>query len=86
MPQLLFLTGTIGMSVAFSRLAVNTRFSVLPVIVLHWSINAFAWVIPVTPQGGSLRSYFLVIGLLSLVAVGIFLKAGPHPPEGSVPS
>lgn len=86
MPPLLFLTGTIGMSVAFSRLAVNTGFSVLPAIVLHWSINAFASVIPVTPQGGTLQPYVLVIGLLSLIAAIIFLKPGPPLPIPSVRS
>lgn len=86
MPPLLFLIGTIGMSAAFSRLSVNTGFSVLPVIVLHWSINAFAWVIPVTPQGGTLQPYVLVIGLLSLIAVIISLKPGPPLPIPSVQS
>jgi membrane protease YdiL (CAAX protease family) len=84
MPPLLFLAGTVGMSVAFSRLAVNTGFSVLPAIVLHWSINAFAWAIPVMPQGGTLQPYVLVIGLLSLSAVIVFLKPGPPLPIPSV--
>lgn len=83
MPPLLFLAGTVGMSVAFARLAVNTGFSVLPAIVLHWSINAFAWVIPVTPQGGTLQPYVLVIGFLSLIAVIVFFKPGPQSPERS---
>jgi membrane protease YdiL (CAAX protease family) len=86
MPPLLFLAGTVGMSVAFSRLAVNTGFSVLPAIVLHWSINAFAWAIPVTPQGGGLQPYLLVIGLLTLIAVIVFLKPGPQRPEPRVSS
>jgi membrane protease YdiL (CAAX protease family) len=84
MPPLLFLIGTVGMSVAFSRLAVNTGFSVLPAIVLHWSINTFAWAIPVMPQGGTLQPYVLVIGLLSLSAVIVFLKRGPPLPIPSV--
>jgi hypothetical protein len=81
MPPLLFLAGTVGMSVAFARLAVNSGYSVLPAIVLHWSINAFAWAIPVTPQGGTLQPYVLVIGLLSLIAVIVFVKPGPKRPE-----
>lgn len=84
MPPLLFLIGTVGMSVALSRLAVNTGFSVLPAIVLHWSINTFAWAIPVMPQGGTLQPYVLVIGLLSLSAVIVFLKRGPPLPIPSV--
>jgi membrane protease YdiL (CAAX protease family) len=81
MPPPLFLAGTVGMSVAFARLAVNTGYSVLPAIVLHWSINAFAWAIPVTPQGGTLQPYVFVIGLLSLIAVIVLLKPGPKRPE-----
>jgi membrane protease YdiL (CAAX protease family) len=84
MPPLLFLAGTVGMSGALARLAVNTGFSVLPAIVLHWSINAFAWAIPVTPQGGTLQPYLLVIGLLTLVATALFLKPGPHVPKGAI--
>jgi predicted Abi (CAAX) family protease len=86
MPPLLFLAGTVGVSVAFARLAVNTGFSVLPAIMLHWSINAFAWVIPVTPQGGTLQPCVLVIGLLSLIAVIVLLKPGPKRPEPPVSS
>jgi membrane protease YdiL (CAAX protease family) len=86
MPPLLFLAGTVGMSVAFARMAVNTGFSVLPAIVLHWSINAFAWAIPVTPQGETLQPYLVVIGLLTLVAAVLFLKPGPHMPKGAVRS
>ena len=82
MPFVLFLAGTIAMSVAFARLAVNTRFSVLPSIVLHWPINAWAWAVPVTPQGGTLQPYVLVIGVLCLIAAVIFLKPGPRASSG----
>lgn len=84
MPFVLFLVGTVAMFVAFARLAVNTGFSVLPATVLHWSINAWAWAVPVTPQGGTLQPHFLVIGVLCLIAAVIFLKPGPPLPRASV--
>lgn len=77
MPLGLFLAGTVAMSVCFSRLAVNTGFSVLPAIVLHWSINAWAWALAVTPQDGVLQPYVLTIGILCMIATVVFLKPGP---------
>lgn len=86
MPIALFMASSVALSVVFARMSVNTRFSVLPAIVLHWSVNAGSWVIPVTPQGATLRPYVLVIGLLSLIAVIVLLKPGPPLPIPSVPS
>ncbi len=83
LPMVPFLASTVALSVVFARLSVNTRFSVLPAIVLHWSVNAGSWVIPVTPQGGVTQPYFLVVGLLVVIAAVVFLKPGPHPsPQG----
>jgi uncharacterized protein len=78
MPMALFMASSVALSVIFARLSVNTRFSVLPAIVLHWSINAWSWAIPVTPQGGVMLPYYLVMGVLFAVAILVFLKPGPH--------
>lgn len=78
MPMALFMASSVALSVIFARLSVNTRFSVLPAIVLHWSVNAGSWAIPVTPQGGGMLPYYLVMGLLFAVAVAVFLKPGPE--------
>jgi uncharacterized protein len=77
MPMALFMASSVALSVIFARLSVNTRFSVLPAIVLHWSINAGSWAIPVTPQSGVMLPYYLVMGLLFVIAVIVFLKPGP---------
>ena len=77
MPMALFMASTVALSVIFARLSVNTRFSVLPAIVLHWSVNAGSWAIPVTPQGGVMQPYYLVMGVLFAVATAVFLKPGP---------
>ncbi len=78
MPMALFMASTVALSVVFARLSVNTRFSVLPAIVLHWSINAGSWAIPVTPQDGVMQPYYLVMGLLFTVAIFVFFKPGPE--------
>ena len=85
MPIALFMASTVALSVVFARLSVNTLFSVLPAIVLHWSINAWSWAIPVTPQGGVTKPYYLVMGILFITATIVFLKPGPIPSQGSLP-
>ena len=83
MPIALFMASSVALSVVFARLSVNTRFSVLPAIVLHWSVNAGSWAIPVTPQGGVTLPYYLVMGLLFAVAIFVFFKPGQHPSQKS---
>ena len=83
MPTALFMASTVALSVVFARLSVNTRFSVLPAIVLHWSVNAWSWAIPVTPQGGVTLPYYLVMGVLFAVAIFVFFKPGPILSRGS---
>lgn len=83
LPMVPFFASTVALSVVFARRSVNTRFSVLPAIVLRWSVNAGSWVIPVTPQGGVTQPYYLVMGLLVVIAAVVFLKPGPQPsPQG----
>ena len=83
MPIALFMASSVALSVIFARLSVNTRFSVLPAIMLHWSINAGSWAIPVTPQGGVMLPYYLVMGVLFAVAILVFFKPGPSPSDES---
>jgi uncharacterized protein len=77
LPMLPFLAGTVALSVVFARLAVNTRFSVLPAILMHGAINAGSWALPVTPMDGDLQPYLLVTGILVLTAIGCLVKPGP---------
>jgi uncharacterized protein len=78
MPMALFMASSVALSVLFARLSVNTGFSVLPALMLHWSVNAGAWAIPVTPQGQGMQPYILVMGLLFVAATIVFLKPGPR--------
>jgi uncharacterized protein len=70
-PFLLFMVSTIALSILFAWLFNRTRGSVLPALVLHTAVNAWAWVIPVMvmPDGGNLRPYGLAVVLLVLVAL-----------------
>lgn len=84
LPLLPFLAGTVALSVVFARLAVNTRFSVLPAILMHGAINAGSWAIPVTPNGGDPQIYFLVMGILFFAALGCLIKPDLSPAPGLV--
>lgn len=81
LPMGLFMAGTVGLSVVFARLAVNTGFSVLPAILLHAAVNAGSWAIPVTPQGGDLRPYIIVTALLLVAALACLVRPGPAIPH-----
>ena len=77
MPMALFLASSFALSILFARLSINTAFSVLPALLLHWSLNAWSLVIPMIPNGGSVRPYVLVMGILFAFAVIAFLLPGP---------
>lgn len=81
LPMGLFLASSVALSVVFSRLSVNTGFSVIPAILLHGAINWTSLVLPVMPAGADTRPYTIVISLLILVAVGVILKPGPANPR-----
>ncbi len=71
-PFALFLLSTIAMSVLFAWLFNRTKQSVLPVLLLHTAINAWpSTVVLILPDGHGFRAYGLVVGLLTLVALGL---------------
>lgn len=76
----LFMVNTIALSVLFAWLFNHTRGSVLPALVLHTAVNAWAVVIPVMvmPDGSNLRPYGLAVGLLGLIALGLLCSATPN--------
>ncbi len=80
MPMMLFLSSALALSIIFARLAMNTGFSVIPAILVHWSINSWSLVIPVIPTGGNIRPFALLMGLLFAAAAAAFLKPGPKLP------
>jgi uncharacterized protein len=82
-PFALFMLSTIALSILFAWLFNHTGGSVIPVLVLHTAVNAWSWVIPVMAvrDGGDLRPYGLAVGLLVLVAMGLFCDAAPYRPN-----
>jgi hypothetical protein len=46
------------------------------------NVNAWPGVIPIIPNGGNVRSYVLVMGVLFAVAMILILKSGPASSEG----
>ena len=79
-PVELFIVSTVALSVLFAWLFNQTKGSVLPALVLHTAVNAWAWVIPVMvmPDGSNLRPYGLAVGLLVVIALGLLCDAEPH--------
>jgi len=77
MPMALFLASTVALSIVFARLSIGAAFSVLPALLLHWSINAWSLIIPIVPNGGSVRPYALAMGVLFALSAIVFLKPGP---------
>jgi len=79
-PVGLFMVSTVALSVLFAWLFNRTGGSVLPALVLHTAVNAWAWIVPimVMPDGGNLRPYGLTVGVLVLIALGLLCDARPH--------
>jgi hypothetical protein len=77
LPMELFMASNIALSIVFARLSVNTRFSVLPAILLHGAINWSAIVLPVMPVDGETRPYKIAVVLLIVAAVIAMLIPGP---------
>jgi uncharacterized protein len=82
MPMALFMGSSVALSVVMARLSVNAGWSVLPAVVFHWSINAWPAFLPIIPNGGSVRPYVFVMGILFVVAVIVFFKPGPDASRG----
>lgn len=57
----------------------------LPVLVLHTAVNAWSSVIPVmvVPDGGNLRPFQWVVGILVVAALLLLFCVGPTPQVGS---
>lgn len=75
----LFLASGVALSVILDQCAIN----VLPAIVLHRSLNAWSWGIPVSPPGGEVRPDVLMLSLLFATAVIVFFKPGPPTQQAS---
>ncbi|PZO02207.1 MAG: CPBP family intramembrane metalloprotease [Alphaproteobacteria bacterium] len=64
-----FLLNILAGSVLFGWLWQRTQASVLPALVLHTSLNAWAGILIIIPTAATARPYLLVTGLLVAVAI-----------------
>jgi uncharacterized protein len=78
MPIPLFMLNILAGSVVFGWLFERTRRSVLPALVLHTSLNAWAGILGIVPTGTSGGSYALVTGLLVIVALALLFDTNIH--------
>ncbi len=77
LPIIPFLLSTVSLSVIFASISVGTRFSVMPALLLHTTINWWSLATPVMPVGSDVRAYWLVVGLTVVVAAVASCSATP---------
>jgi membrane protease YdiL (CAAX protease family) len=82
MPIPVFMVNIVAGSVLFGWLFERTQGSVLPALVLHTSLNAWAGILAVVPTPATGRPYALVTGLLVLVASVLLLIPARPPSAG----
>ncbi len=68
-PVALFMVGIVAMSVVFAWLVNRTAGSLVVAILFHTAINYWSWIIPVVPNGGSVRPFEFVTGIMVLIAL-----------------
>jgi uncharacterized protein len=74
MPFTVFMLNIIAGSVAFSWLFMQSAGSVVPALVLHTSLNAFAGILSIIPTAETSRPYTLLTGLLVALASWLLLR------------
>jgi uncharacterized protein len=74
MPFITFMLNIIAGSVLFSWLFMQSKGSVIPVLIAHTSLNAFAGILSIIPSAETGRPYALVTGILVVIAGFILLR------------
>ena len=77
----LYALSAIASSVLFAWLFNRSRGSIVPVLVLHTSVNAWSLIIPVMVlfDGSNLRPFQIVVGILVLTAVALLVLGDRSP-------
>jgi uncharacterized protein len=75
MPIVWFIVSTIAQSVTFAWLFSHTGQSIVPVLVMHTSINAWTNIIPIIPSGSDTQPFAIMIGIQTLIATVLLLRA-----------
>jgi hypothetical protein len=82
-PVVSFAASAVALSVLFAWISNRTRQSVWPALILHTAINAWPSVIPIMPSSDNPRPYQLVVGLLIVIAIGLFFSTDSSPNPAS---
>jgi uncharacterized protein len=84
MPFITFMLNIIAGSILFSWLFIKSIGSVIPVLIAHASLNAFAGIMSIIPTAETARPYTLVTGILVATACLILLRPYPHWMRGNL--
>jgi uncharacterized protein len=84
MPFITFLLNIIAGSILFSWLFMQSSGSVIPVLIAHTSLNAFAGIMSIIPTAETGRPYSLVTGILIAIACWILMRPDTHLPRGNL--
>ena len=86
LPLGLYALSAIASSVVFAWCFNRSQSSLIPVLVLHTAINAWALIIPVMvlPDGSNLRPFQIVVGLLVLSATVLWCYGKFSPAQASI--
>ena len=78
MPFVVFMLNIIAGSVLFSWLFMRSAGSVIPALIAHTSLNAFAGILSIIPTAETSRPYTLVTGILVAIAVWLLVSPAEH--------
>jgi uncharacterized protein len=84
MPFVLFMLNIVAGSVLFSCLFMQSAGSVIPALVMHTSLNAFAGTLSIIPTAVTSRPYALVTGMLVIIAAWLLLRPNANLARGDL--
>jgi uncharacterized protein len=85
MPILVFMLNILAGSVLFGWLWQQTGGSILPAIVLHTSLNAWAGLLIVVPSHATGQPFGIVTGLLTVIAIALLIAPDRIAAKARVP-
>jgi uncharacterized protein len=75
MPFLVFMLNILAGAVLFSWLFLQSKGSVIPALVAHTSLNAWAGILSIVPSADTSRPYAVVTGLIAILAIWLLLRS-----------
>jgi uncharacterized protein len=84
MPFVIFMLNILAGSVLFSWLFLRSAGSVIPALVAHTSLNAFAGILSIIPTTETFRPYALVTGILVVAACWLLRRPDANSTKGEL--